>query len=259
MGSRLPASIARVAIVLPLACAAPAAFATPLTIYFTGTVTGTPTGIFAGQGNQVTGSFTYDLAAVPTTNLPDFASFSSSNAANSGLDWFASVTVGGVTRDAADFAAEPTYVRTWLGLLEDNPFIDQFEFNGFAQVPLGTPPNNFIQYDWLFSIDLEDTGPDPPVGIAPGSDNLNGQLVDLSLLDLSHFEKRAGRLAITGPNPPPGFGGINEVGIVNFDFDAFSLTPIPEPGTGLLIGLGLATVGVHRRRSFRPPPMTCRS
>lgn len=222
-----------------LVAASSAAGAAPITVYFTGTVHGDQSGVFAGQGDTVTGSLTYDLDLVPTANLSDLNTFSTSLPANAGFDWNSSITNGAATRTADDFSAELGFAKSHVFSIQDNPFLDEITFTGFGQVLVGVAPNNFIQYSWVLALDLRDFDPTPPVGVAPGSDNLTGQVVDLRQIDLGEFEIRNAALDITGPNPAPDGLPRTIVGQLEFRLDAFSATPIPEPGTALLVALGL--------------------
>jgi PEP-CTERM motif len=99
------------------------------------------------------------------------------------------------------------------------------------------PPNTPIEPLWTVA-----------VGATTYSFDLSGLNVDLqtaAVLNLSGD----GTLMATGFDNTAGewtFSG--QEGNVFFTFSAITSVPIPEPGTALLLGLGLVGLGVERRR-----------
>jgi hypothetical protein len=137
---------------------------------FTGVVSGTPSGIFAGSGpgDPVSGYYRYDDALTVSPGANPSESSSWFGFANPGMLWEFEITVGGVTRRSA--GAFGGGGSPWpLLALTDDPATDAFSLI-IGQVG--------SENDDQAILSLSDATPVPPDGVAPGSGNLTAAVPD---------------------------------------------------------------------------------
>jgi len=202
---------------------APQALATPVVYGFTGTVT-FQNGEFAGQGSEVTGTFRFDDGLVDGNANDDVAQYSKAIAANAPLaaGFSYSLSVGAVTKTGSGDVGTAAHLQL---------FDDETQPNDQLMFIVGTAP-----FDVLGLRALQGSGSalvlpqNPPGGFSPTSDAVSV----LNGLDLAQFGSTASYWG----------AGSNQV---QFTWD--SVTPIPEPSTGLLVGLGLLGLRLARRPS----------
>lgn len=208
------------------------AIAAPFTYSFSGNVT-QATGIFAGAavGDVVSGIYTVDTdiqngSVDNVTANPGLNSFFSNDIAQPIVSgsYEISVTAGGVTRTTASNAVTSRYtLKQW-----DLGFRDEWLYSALGQA-IG---------DDFAALNAVDFTPSPPDGLFPGSGNLTGVPI-LAPGALALYDSVTGEYAARGPsNALEG----------ELSFDITSITIIPEPGTALLLGLGLAGLAGVRRR-----------
>ena len=187
--------------------------AATITIDFTGTAS-IANGIWAGQGTDVTGSYTYDSDLDPTLNVTNSNgsitnTFLSNNAGNAGLDWEFTVSLG-----ATSLSVDETDGLFNFGLFDKTPasLLDTYQ--------LTAPGGASIQL----------IGSDPRA-----VENLNGT-VPTDAPDLSLFQSvvTAGRVGTQ----------------LKWTFDSITLRDsggggpsVPEPTAALVFGLGLLVIG----------------
>jgi hypothetical protein len=219
------------------------ASATPITYNYTGTVTAA-TGIFAGQGTNVTGTFTFDDGLVDQCVGAACDFFPSGSTANLAFNsvWEITLNLGTVNVTTATNARAVGTNHHFLSL-SDDPSVDQFVMYA-AEIAAG---------DDSVQLNLQDLLPVPPDGISPGSNNLTGTIAGaiaiLNTLDPADFS------LITGIS---NWAARNERGLqgqVVFTPTSISLAqPVPEPASLLLFGTGLVGAGVRRYRQRRAKP-----
>jgi hypothetical protein len=131
---------------------------------FTGVVSGTPSGIFAGStsGDPVSGYYRYDSALSVSPGANPSESSSWFGFANPGMLWEFEITVGGVTRRTAGAFGGGGSPWPFLALTDD-PATDAFSLI-IGQVG--------SENDDQAILSLSDATPVPPDGVAPGSGNL---------------------------------------------------------------------------------------
>ena len=192
--------------------------AAPITFNFTGTVTGTPTGVFIGQGSAVTGSLTFDtglLDSFPSNGTSDF--FGSSEPGNTGFVFSMSVTNGAITRS---YSATDNSVT----------FLQQLDSSGGELWRFRVFPSNDESTEILLFADNGLYG--------SGVSNLTDMPVDPTTLNLSAVTNQTNFLV--APD-----------GQIIFNVLSFSpVTPmsVPAPAGLPILGTGLLAVGLIRRR-----------
>jgi len=207
-----------------VAASSPAS-ATPFTFQFTGTVN-SATGIWAGQGTTVTGFYVLDDTLTDSDPSADVDIFDSDT--NPAATFEISVSLGAVTRSSADNSLASGAPPHHLLLVADlDSAYDEWLLSA----------NRVVSSDDRIFLDALDTDPEPADGIAPGSGNLNSGPL-LSPGDLSLFTGLFG-----GVDAYDGVGSLEG----QLQFTLTSVSPIPEPSTALLLGLGLAGIAVRRR------------
>lgn len=201
--------------------AASAATATPVAYNFTGTAT-FQNGDFTGQGNVVTGTIQFDDGLIDPNADNGVAQYNKLLAANAPLAGvFAySITVGATTKTGNGAVGSTAFLQM---------FDDSTQASDSVTFQVGTAP-----FDYLLLRALTGSGTDVDLPAAPGGFNpISDAIAVLDSLDPSQF----------GSSPSLWGGGANQV---QFTWD--SITPVPEPSTALLMGLGLLGMGAVRRR-----------
>ena len=188
-----------------------AANAWPITFNFTGTVTGA-TGIFAGQGSDVTGSYTFDTGLVDIDIFVGNAvtdQFLNNAFANQALTstFDVTVTVGAETHSTSANANIPTslaYNVSW----NDSFLADLFQFTARHRAP----GDDFAQFL------LEDRNPIPPDGVTPFTGGLNDMPLTTALDPSKFSHTNIGRYDVYD-------SGGTVIGRVDFRFDTIVISP----------------------------------
>jgi hypothetical protein len=196
------------------------ALATPVIYSFTGTTT-FQNGDFAGQGSNVTGTFRFDDGLTDGKTASRIAQYDVALPANALLaGGFAySITVGATTKSGTGATASTSVLE-----LTDDFASDSVSFR------VGASPADFFLLRALGGSGNDVVLPPAPGGISPISDIVG-------VLDALNPAGFAGSPSIWSG------GSDNQV---QFTWD--SITPIPEPTTGVLLGLGLLGLGARRTR-----------
>lgn len=209
---------------------------------FTGVVSGTPTGIFAGSnpGDPVTGYYRYDSGLVVSPGATPSESSSWFGFLNPGMVWEFEVTVGGVTRNTAGSPTGGGSPWPFLALTDD-PNTDAFSLT-IGQVGSAN--------DDQATLSLSDATPTPPDGVAPGSGSLTGAVPDTAP-DPGLFDQSSCSYIARDASSV-------ELGSVDFDVTTLgAAVPVPSlgvRGVGALVGLiGVAAAWRMRRRAPAAP------
>ena len=205
--------------------------AAPVRLDFLGRVT-FATGVFAGQGLDLSGFLVLDSEFVPYVSEPTRTSFATLTPENVLLSYEISVTVGSVTRTTA-YNGIPAF---GLDIL-DREDVDSFHFR------VGTH-HSASGGDDLAKIRLADFIPSPPDAIAPGSGSLIGA-VPVTAPALSLF-------SVVDRNTYEAYLDTRNLeGQVNFDLVAFvpesseNVAPaVPALSGPAIGGLALLLVGI---------------
>lgn len=222
------------------------ALAATVTFSYAGTIT-TATGIFAGQGSTVTGTFSFDstlmdAAASDATAAPFTADqydyYRSDTAPNIPVASAFNMTlsVGTVSRDSANNANSSGTLHHSFFVL-DWPESDQFVFT-VSGPAIGDDSGVLVLADY-------DPFPNPD-GIAPDSgslaSNINSTIALLSGLDVSRFNNNDGSWQANDPNG---------VLLGRVSFILTDVSQVPGPATLPLLGTAIALAGFFRRRRGR--------
>ncbi len=209
--------------------------AIPVTYSYTGTVGSTATGIFAGQGSQLTGTFTFDSALVDGNSnwTQDIYSASDPNNVAAGRAFELTVTLGTVTRTTANNRNAPGTDHHFLNIVDSSASGDKFQFRS----SLIAPTDDFAEL-WL--LDLVPTN--SADGIAVRSSTLGSNMAaTIALLDninvglFSNTYNSSVWEAVS-----KGTGAFE--GSLSFGLTSINRVPtsqVPEPSSILLLCLGL--------------------
>ena len=208
--------------------------ADPITYNFTGTVI-SQTGVYIGQGTEVTGSITFDTSLIDglaSNGVTD--NFFSGNAANSLFVWTMTTTNGSVTTSHSVTGQVSGSIFGQM-LIEDSSTQDGFNFTvndssgqGRSNLSLGDINN--------LNLVLPGTG-----GLA---DSAGFDLTTLLLASVTNQDSFVCTFNCTDP-------GIPGSGIL--DFSVTNISAVPIPGALLLFGsglLGLFGIGKHSKRQL---------
>lgn len=193
----------------------PVARAEFVTIHITAEVdhVGDPHNFFGGAiavGDMISGTYTYDTATPDTSASARIGNYGH-YLAPAGVD----LSVGGI-----QFKTDPTSVDFWVGIVDDYPPVDDYGFISYSNVALPSLAVSVGAIYWT----LEDSR-----GSALSGDSLLGAAPSLADWDFN-------RLHIGGPDRGPSFGITGHV----------ISAAVPEPGTLLLVGLGVLLLRKHK-------------
>jgi len=231
----------RLAIALAFALSAHAASATVVTYTYQGTVT-SATGIFAGQGTSVTGTFSFDTGLTDSEPATTHDAFdNNSPVGNQALTSTYSATVHlGAVSLSATASPHPTLAVGRLDLFNNFPASTNLADEVFYE--LGNP----FTTDPLFELDAQQLTPSPTIPNAVPNGVLNGTTSGaislLDTLDLTKFSVTSGLWLQKDSNG-------QTIGSLGFTWTSVAPVPLPAALPLLISGLlGFVGVGARARR-----------
>lgn len=199
--------------------------ASPLTLEYIGTATAA-TGIFAGQGAEVSGTIHFDSELVDSGGFgnPNFDNFQMSAGANQTFEMFMTIEIGAVNWTTEDNGDPPFTLKNIQQF--DGPTADIWFFE--------IPPDPTFANDSEGRIELRTDGPSN--ALLPGT----GGLTDEVLVPMpENFDSAIGFFAARGTSSAV-------LGQLNFTVDEIT---VPEPALGVgVLTAALFLLGARRTR-----------